>query len=220
MELHLALKNIIETDGVDILNDVRLVNILNDFKAFDDIPASKYIIRMMISEGYMLRLLENKKWDSKTEVLCSIFSNNTGFQPHISESVFKCIAFALGWYVFECNSSITGNGETGEIVDNKRRTLSDIVSVDTQSMIEQGLSVANLFIEYSGKKTIHVSFEVSKTNENSLITYMVFFDKKGRIRAKEIIDIIYNDEHHKFMNKHIDLPILRTNMSKLLITAY
>lgn len=34
MVLHLALKNIIDTNGDDIINDARFVNNLSDFNAF------------------------------------------------------------------------------------------------------------------------------------------------------------------------------------------
>lgn len=33
MELHKALRHIIQTEGQDILKEIRLVNILDDFKA-------------------------------------------------------------------------------------------------------------------------------------------------------------------------------------------
>lgn len=97
MELHKAIKNIVDTDGIDILYDVRIVNILSDFKAFDAISASKYILRSIIADGYSRKLYALGKWDSKSESLCQQFISTTGFQSDIVRQVFQCIAFGLGW---------------------------------------------------------------------------------------------------------------------------
>lgn len=48
MELHQALKHIIKTEGADIITDLRLVNILNDFNAYKDIPtANTYYAQLL-----------------------------------------------------------------------------------------------------------------------------------------------------------------------------
>ena len=51
MDLHLALKNIIQTEGENIIKDTKIIHILNDFNAFQNIPASKYILR---ANGHIL----------------------------------------------------------------------------------------------------------------------------------------------------------------------
>ena len=48
MELHQALKQIINTDGQEILTQPRIVNILSDLQAYQSMPAAKYIISSMI----------------------------------------------------------------------------------------------------------------------------------------------------------------------------
>lgn len=96
MELHLALRKVIDTEGVDIINDFRLVNILNDFKAFDAIPASKFILRSIISEGYSNRLLQLGKWDANAQKLCQHFETHTGFNADYVEYLFQSIAYGLG----------------------------------------------------------------------------------------------------------------------------
>ena len=95
MDLHVALRNIIDTDGIDIVNDVRLVNILSDFKAFDAIPASKYILRAVIADGYARRLISCGKWDLNAKALCSHFASSTGFQEDYVSLIFQSIAYGL-----------------------------------------------------------------------------------------------------------------------------
>lgn len=97
MKLHLALRNIVKTDGPSIITEGRLVNILCDFQAFDDIPASKYVIRAIIDDGYSKKLLRCAKWDMAAQQLSGQFASSTGFQPDIVWTIFQSLAYGLGW---------------------------------------------------------------------------------------------------------------------------
>lgn len=95
MELHLALRNIIDTDGIGIVNDVRIINILSDLKAFNTTPALKYILRAVIADGYANRLMSCGKWDTNAMALCNHFASSTGFQEEYVMFVFQSIAYGL-----------------------------------------------------------------------------------------------------------------------------
>lgn len=97
MELHLALRNIVKTDGPSIIAEGRLVNILCDFQAFDAIPASKYVMRAIIDDGYSKKLLQCAKWDMAAQQLSGQFASSTGFQPDIVWIIFQSLAYGLGW---------------------------------------------------------------------------------------------------------------------------
>lgn len=97
MPLHIALRNVIQTDGKSIITESRLVNILDDFHAYDVIPASKYILRVVIAEGYSSKLLIIGKWDNKAQQLSDKFASITGFIPGNVNSIFESIAYGLGW---------------------------------------------------------------------------------------------------------------------------
>lgn len=213
MKLKYALKSIVEEEGIEILNDIRIINILSDYKSFDEIPASKHIIKLLIVDEYMKRII-GSEGASQRESIYHQFVTSSGFQAEYVTFVFNCIIFALGYQDSSIND--TDDLSPSEI---KRRSLEDIVIIDESSMIEKGISISNVFIEYSGKKSIHITFEVSKANDNNVNLFMVIFDKKERARSKEYIDIIWFNEHLKYMNKILDLPVPRTNMSKLLLTA-
>lgn len=214
MELYNALKIIVENEGRGILNEVRLLNILSDYKAFEKIPASKVILKMLITDGYMHRLIENNEWNQQCSIICQQFVSSSGFQEDYVKYVLEGISFALGWNSFDRNL-----GDLSIEVP-KRRTLADITGIDENSVIEKVITISNVFVEYYGKKCIHLTFEVSKEHDSIVNIYVVIFDKKGRIRKKEGIDSIWNNEHHRFMEKYCDLPVPRTNVSKVLITAY
>ena len=97
MELHQALRNIVKTDGPNIITEGKLINILSDFQAFDCLPASKYVTRAIIDDGYSKRLLACKKWDSSAQQLPHQFALNTGFQLELVNKIFQSMAYGLGW---------------------------------------------------------------------------------------------------------------------------
>jgi hypothetical protein len=97
MELHKAIKTIIDTDGVDSLNDTRIVNILDDLRAFESLPASKYILRSIINDKYINHLVQIGGWNSKSLALCQQFANATGFQFDYVRLVFQSVAYGLNY---------------------------------------------------------------------------------------------------------------------------
>ncbi len=101
MELYNALKNIVSLQSADILKDARLVNILSDFKAYEEFAAAKFVIKSLISEGLMAKfILEGQ---SQNDIETTIATNkqnlveNYGFKEGLSEYVLRSIAYAMGW---------------------------------------------------------------------------------------------------------------------------
>lgn len=101
MELYNALKKVVELQTEDILKDVKLINILSDFKAYDDIPSSKYLLKYMINEGLMANLLYEYKTQSDVSILIGthskLLSDTYGYKDYLASYVIDCIAFSLGW---------------------------------------------------------------------------------------------------------------------------
>lgn len=97
MPLHIALKNVIQTHGEDIIKDVKLVNILDDFHAYDEFPVARYILRSIIADGYSSKLYSIGQWNSKALQLESKFVSTTGFIPNHVNRIFKSFAFGFGW---------------------------------------------------------------------------------------------------------------------------
>lgn len=97
MELHLALKNIVNLSGTSILKEHRLVNILADFNAYDDVPSAKFIIKTIIGEGYMEKFLANGKWDVNCDKHIDKFVEMTGMVKENVRYVFESIGYSNGW---------------------------------------------------------------------------------------------------------------------------
>lgn len=96
MELHIALKNVIRTDGKNIIKDVKLIHILNDLNAFQNSRASKYILKSIMAEGYMDKILNLNTWDGVAYSMIQKFASNTGFDMDSVELVFCSLAYGLG----------------------------------------------------------------------------------------------------------------------------
>lgn len=97
MELHLALKQIVDTEGKSVLKEQRLINILSDLHAFETIPSSKYIISCMLKDGYLNQLISFNDWDINVKKNLNNFIQTTGFNKLYAEKVWQSIAFSLGW---------------------------------------------------------------------------------------------------------------------------
>lgn len=97
MELHQALKHIIRSEGQDIVTDLRLINILNDLNAYQDIQGSKYILRAIIDDGFASRFYQIRSLNNQANDLIRRFTTTTGFNEESVLKIFHSLAFGLGW---------------------------------------------------------------------------------------------------------------------------
>lgn len=97
MELHQALRHIIQTEGVDILTELRLINILVDLNAFGSIQGSKYIMRAIIADGFSSQFKSIGAMNMQANNLVTRFLSLTGFDGESTTKIFQSMAFGLGW---------------------------------------------------------------------------------------------------------------------------
>lgn len=118
--LHIAMHDAIEQFGFDVLTESRLINILLDYGAYSDVPASKTIIQAIVSGGYSQKILDlgkqkrsffssifnsdetiNKpdgdEWRNKLESYAAIISKRNGFQQPLVDYVVECMVYGLDW---------------------------------------------------------------------------------------------------------------------------
>lgn len=211
MELHLALRNIIKTDGPNIITEGRIINILCDFQAFDAIPASKYVMRAIIDDGYAKKLLQCSKWNMSAQQLSGQFANNTGFQPDIVWIIFQSLAYGLGWIntidiqKSSFNSSSSNSSPKVRPVLKTNPTSDDINNYLT-ALIERvpetekalGVEFSNLSCgtyNYRGSSSSYYCYlEVrGKIKEQSLVIKVVTYDIDGRIIENSQIRVNKSD---------------------------
>lgn len=219
MELHKALRNIIKTDGPEILRDIRLVNILDDFNAYQDIPASKYILRAIIVDGFSSKLMAIGKWDNTAEALAIKFANITGFIPESVSLIFQAIAFGLGWIkeftpVSTANPNTTssqGNTTNPNIQNNPkgwRKGMSEdelerfvFSLIDFDHSREKVLKVhwENASIEVDSDKHLSFSFELVRDAKKAYgyLRYAVY-DLRNKIKGTGTLGYLFDDDiNHK-----------------------
>lgn len=100
MKLQDAISSIIELKSTSILNNVLVLNILSDYNAFDEVPSSKNVLKNVISEGYMEKILFAH--DNQLDLLCSS-------QTYINE-LYEKYGFRKDSSVYVVNSILIGLG--------------------------------------------------------------------------------------------------------------
>lgn len=100
MLLHEATYKAIKDIGTSCLVG-SLPNVVADYSGYDDIPATKQILKEFVSMGYGTKVFElytNKlPWQKKMQSFASEFANKTGFKEDLVNYVFECVEYGLGW---------------------------------------------------------------------------------------------------------------------------
>lgn len=217
MELHKALRNIIQTDGPEVLKEVRLVNILDDFNAYQDIPASKYILRAIISDGFTSKLLILGKWNIEAEKLAGKFAALTGFIPVSVFKIFLCIAYGLGWAdedTIQSSKTALNNVSPNQpplsprvhsswnknmTEDEKEQFLLSIVDFDHSREQELNIYVENLSISIDEEEHPIFSFEYVRTSKDAYgrLNYAVYDLRKKLKESSCFYTFFPEDINHK-----------------------
>lgn len=115
-----AMKGIITQMGERVIEDNRLVNILADVYALDEIPAVKSVLRKIISSGYGAEIFsykDNPTWDIKEKLLVAKIVAQDGFKEDLTQFVIDSILYGLGKIDEVPKINITSDTETRRIVD-------------------------------------------------------------------------------------------------------
>ena len=135
--LHITIRKAVDQFGMNILNEVRLINILSDLGGFNDIPASKVILKEMIADGYCQKICdlgkkgrsfpffskkesvkkaEGEDWKHKLASFSAIITYKKGFENRHVNYVINSILYGLGWSEIEPQMAKEQYKETNTIV--------------------------------------------------------------------------------------------------------
>lgn len=234
MELHKAIKSVIETDGQEIVKDVRLVNILSDFQAFDAIPASKYILRAVIADGYSQKLLAIGAWNSQSENLCNQFVATTGFQNDYAYMVFQSLAYGLGFLnqmptmtnpVQQPPRNSSPQKPTQKLTKKEQKEAFLLSKVEFLNDIkaEIGVEMTNLSFEMfeNSDRCFYFNFEIrGKIKNDDSNICIAFYDTKSKIRKKEDLWVVFQDGSFRgfsIESEFFELPMPIEEISRICI---
>lgn len=117
-----ALKGIISENGKEIIEDVKLVNILSDLCSLDDIPVAKTIIKKILSDGYgkdIIVAANNPSWEIKLRMLSSKIANQNGYREDVTLYIIASFAYGLGMRESVPNKVVDASKPSGTITDLK-----------------------------------------------------------------------------------------------------
>jgi len=92
-----ALRILIEQYGNNILSETRFIRMLDDYQIFRDRKDMKTIIKIMIENGYMKKMLKEGTWNFKVESLSKELAQEHGLKEQTCDEVFKHLKYGLGW---------------------------------------------------------------------------------------------------------------------------
>jgi len=100
MALQNVINDVVDTFGVEVIRDIRLVSILDDMHAFTDAPAAKSVLKEILRLGFGERLYElyetkELQWDVKIQSYTYTIVNNYGFREDIVSQLLNALSMAL-----------------------------------------------------------------------------------------------------------------------------
>jgi len=90
-----AIRYVVDKWGKDYLLDRGFINVLNDFKVLNDIPAAKHIITNMQTNGYIEKMSLVKNWELESKGISIKYADEFGAREDIVGYIVKCIGYGL-----------------------------------------------------------------------------------------------------------------------------
>ena len=100
-QLHTGIKDIIQTNGTEPIRTVQLANILADYSAYDEYPATKVVLKDVLTNGFGQRIYDAFKKSGNSslaeiEKIKQDYSKDTKFKKDVVNYVFDSICYGLG----------------------------------------------------------------------------------------------------------------------------
>ena len=103
MALLEALNKVIYEFGKDILIEPRLLNILNDYHGFDEMPYARFILKELQNDGFLALIIKMISFDQlKTKQISQRIHNRFGFDVTCVEQIISQV---------ECDGKVLSSGE-------------------------------------------------------------------------------------------------------------
>ena len=90
-----AIRYVVDKWGCDYLKSRSFLNVLNDFQAFKEIPAAKYIIQNMQANGYVDKLVLVNNWEIESKSIIIKYANEFGAKENLVAYVVRSLGYGL-----------------------------------------------------------------------------------------------------------------------------
>lgn len=237
--LPIALKQVIEEYGKDVLLKSVVINVLNDYNAFADIPQTKFILKCIISESIAERLLLYKSWNNDCEKIMNRFVQTTGFRTEFTEYVFKSLSYSFGWMddfpTYEQLNNVFSSSVTTTSIpplprnkpiknkpvekmdeDEFEQYVWSIIEWDHNLEKKAGIELSNFFIRPydSDYDSIVFLFEAKgKLKTDRFTLNYAAYDERGRLR--DTGQLYYVCEQKDIKNQNSEWIYLHRSLNKI-----
>ena len=98
MELSVAIQKVVKKYGVDTLKEQRLLSLLSDYNAFDDMPYAQNMLKQIYQKGYNERILDAYKSKNITRInaVKTSIENSLGCDSKKLTQIFNGFDLAFG----------------------------------------------------------------------------------------------------------------------------
>lgn len=109
-----TIKSLIQKNGIQYIYEHQFINVLSDLQAFVDNPATKFVLKTVIQEGFAKNLQSHSQNESDTTIfaerLMEELYTKFGFRKDISIIVLNALLYALGHKELPCKRQCVDNG--------------------------------------------------------------------------------------------------------------
>ena len=164
MKFHEALRRAVRQFGINVLQEHRLMSVLADYKAFDDYPAVKEVMKTVSSEGHGKELCRLAMDGSDEECLHyaedlrKSLVRNSSFREEFAEYAAESLAFALG-----LRTSVQEPSDHG--FEAVRRKNEPELAVECGRGRQKTETRARAAPQHNEKNSTSASFDVNKAEE-------------------------------------------------------
>lgn len=197
-----ALINVVNLNGVEILNQKRIVNILGELNAFVGIPAFRGIMTIAINEGFMKELTDD--WAANSSKVNQELVEGWGIDTTRAVTFINCVGMTIdeSLIVGKPDNSLQAplnekSPTTEYLMSASKEAVQDyfterlIITDETvKELVPLGITVKNPYITEDSDGNARISFEligIFDPEDDSYIDIdcdVMFYDAKDRLRIK------------------------------------
>lgn len=97
MKLYEAIATIVQEFGKEVVTNAKVINVFNDYNAFEESKTFKVILKNLIAEGYMDQMMYVRDWPASQNRIISNFIAATSFNEANASYVIQSLAYGLGY---------------------------------------------------------------------------------------------------------------------------
>lgn len=211
MELHTAIKFIVDKQGTGYLHNNSLCEALSCKNAFQKNIALQGILKVIIRDGYLDKILKCRVWGETSQTILSEFLKIYPMDESFVEYVIRSIAYGIGILQKEPNLfdikqrqeplllvapkkeeySHSPKEWQDTSINEREKFLNSLVEIQESKC---GININNVYVSdtsYDNDLHLKVNFEIAgqlKIRGGGLVNPCIaFYDTKGRIRECTVL---------------------------------